>query len=197
MQTDPASIAANWLGPSYGRGVTRGTLGAMLLLAACSPAPQAHVTPPPKPPKLSLPGGCVAPESDARARLGPDAHDGALRVERIVDLDGDGITDPYVTHDVFCGTGGCRWQLYVERGPCGHHVGELFGMTPLPIAEVRDHGLLQLEVTVRQGCAGLARFETRVRFDGATYKAFQTRACTCPKEDDPPGDQCAEWKDLP
>ncbi len=175
----------------------RGPLGAILLLVACSPAPRIPVPEPKKEKKLALPGPCVDPEVDTRIRLGPDARDGVLRVERMVDLDGDGVTDPYVTHEVFCGTGGCRWQLYVERGTCGHHVGELFGMTPLPISEARDHGLLKLGVTVRQGCAGLARFETRVRFDGTRYLPFESRACTCPKEDDPPGDQCADWKELP
>lgn len=153
--------------------------------------------PPPGPTKVALPGPCVDPLVDARARLGPDAHDGPLRVERMVDLDGDGTTDPYVTHEVFCGTGGCRWQVYVQREGCAHHVGELFGMAPLPLEEVHTHGLRALTLVWRAGCAGLARDETRVRFDGVRYVPFARRKCTCPEEDAPPGESCEPWKEAP
>ncbi|MBL8719574.1 MAG: hypothetical protein JNL79_26535 [Myxococcales bacterium] len=166
----------------------------LALLVACGPPTP---VPPKVPAALALPGACVDPLVDARQRLGPDAHDGPLRVERMVDLDGDGTTDPYVTHEVFCGTGGCRWQLYVQREGCAHHVGELFGMTPLPTEDPRKHGLLSLVVIVRAGCAGLARAEARVVFDGTRYVPVAERKCTCPTEESSPGEACEPWKELP
>src|SRR4051812_16069782 len=116
-----------------------------------------------------LPGACVDPVADARARMGGDADaDGVKRA--VIDLDVDGAPDVMVSHESFCGTGGCSWQLYVLRGACGHYVGELFAV--LPIADSTKHlGLADLEVTVRNGCAGLARTELHTHFDGKEYVA--------------------------
>lgn len=144
-----------------------------------------------------MPGRCVEPSADARSRLGPDAE-GDLQIERSVDLDGDGAADPFVTHASFCGTGGCTWHLYVVRGSCAHHVGELFGL--LPIARTASHGgLAELEIVMRDGCGGMARTETRVRFEGTAYVPYSTRRCRCPgPEDDPseaedPERLCEPW----
>lgn len=138
----------------------------------------------------ALPGTCVEPEADARRRLGADAHDGELRVERVVDLDGDGVPDPFVAHPSFCGSGGCVWQLYVSRGGCAHWVGDLFGIWPLP-RDGRTQGLADLEVAARNGCAGAARTESRASFDGARYAVTATRECHCPTVADPATDDDA------
>ncbi len=154
-------------------------------LVACGPPPRAvsnHPAPRPAP-KLALPGSCVDPIHDALDRLGPDADREGLRDERGVDLDGDGQGDRFLTHGAFCGTGGCSWHLYVSRGACAHYVGELFGM--LPIARPRtDKGLVELEITARTGCAGMARTETRARFDGHVYTPHSSRKCRCPEPSD-------------
>jgi hypothetical protein len=141
-----------------------------------------------------MPGPCVDPGADARRRLGPDA-DGELRVERSVDLDGDGRPDPLVTQASFCGTGGCTWHLYVGRGACAHHVGEVFGMLPLP-RPVVSQGLIELEIATRDGCGGMARTESRLRFDGQTYMPYTTRKCLCPTGDEGSEDPerwCERW----
>jgi hypothetical protein len=154
---------------------------ALALLAACSPGvPTSPTQPPrPEPPGLALPGACVDPRADARARFGADAADGELRVERAVDLDDDGRLDPFVAHPSFCGTGGCVWQLYVERGACAHWVGSLFGIWPLP-RTARSHALFELEIAARNGCAGAARTESRASFDGMRYVVTSARECHCP-----------------
>jgi hypothetical protein len=140
--------------------------------------------PVPRPPaKLALPGPCVDPIHDALDRLGPDADREGLREEQSVDLDGDGQADRFLTHGSFCGTGGCTWHLYVTRGTCAHYVGELFGA--LPIVRVRpDKGLVELEIAARTGCAGMARTETRARFDGRVYVPHAARKCRCPEPSD-------------
>lgn len=161
-----------------------------LLVVGCTTAPPAPVTPararPTPRPALVLPGDCVNPTEDAVERLGPDASGEAARVEREVDLDADGTPDQMVTHTSFCGTGGCNWHVYVMRGACGHHVGELFGLLPIARATATN-GLSELELTVRSGCAGMARTELRARFDGAQYSPYETRTCRCPE----PGEEGA------
>ena len=172
-----------------------------VLLFACSPArPIAVDKPAPRPkPVTALPGACVDPVFDALDRLGPDADRDGLRDERSLDLDSDGRSDLLLTHGAFCGTGGCTWHLYVLRGACGHYVGELFGMLPLARPE-RSKGLVELEVTARTGCAGMARTETRARFDGAAYVPYSMRKCRCPEEademapDPDPDKLCEAWR---
>lgn len=148
----------------------------------------------PKSPKLH--GSCVDPEKDARLRLGADAQGEGLRVERAADLDGDGVLDPFVTHEVFCGTGGCDWHLYVARGACAIHVGELFAVLPLATTTQR-FGLFDLVGTVRNGCAGMARTDFVATFDGARYRIVRERACACPDLDEgaspDPDATCEDW----
>lgn len=159
--------------------------------------------PPPRPkPGLALPGACVDPVHDALDRLGPDADREGLRDERSVDLDGDGAPDAFLTHGSFCGTGGCTWHLYVTRGACAHYVGELFGV--LPLVRVRsEKGLAELEIVARTGCAGMARTETRARFDGHVYAPHSARKCRCPEPSDEPSPEpdpetlCEPWKPVP
>ena len=151
-------------------------------------------------PKIELPGGCVDPLSDALDRLGPDADRPGLREETSTDLDGDGQNDPFVTHP-FCGTGGCSWHLYVTRGSCAHYVGELFGMLPIPRPRT-EKGLVELEIAARTGCAGMARTETRARFDGKTYVPLSARKRRCPEASDEtapepdPEALCEPWKPV-
>lgn len=148
-----------------------------------------------KPPEravLPLPGPCVDPASDARASFGPDADEGGLRVERPLDLDGDGVLDPLVTHAAFCGTGGCDFRLYVARGTCAHRVGAMFGSTPAALSE-RSHGLVDLQSAARNGCGGLARTESRARFDGSAYVVYEERTCSCPDEGEMEA-ECGPWK---
>jgi hypothetical protein len=173
----------------------------VLLLAGCGSArPISTEKPRPRPkPVLALPGTCVDPVNDALDRLGPDADREGLREERSVDLDGDGNHDALITHGAFCGTGGCTWHVYVTRGTCGHYVGELFGMLPLARPTVVK-GLVELEVVARTGCAGMARTETRARFDGTAYLAYSVRKCRCPEEADEaipepdPEKLCEPWR---
>lgn len=155
-------------------------------LVGCTSRPVAGPPPPPierpAPAKTEpLPGACVDPVADARARMGKDADAEGVQVERAVDLDGDGILDPFVTHSSFCGTGGCTWHLFVARGGCAHHVGVLFGVMPFSRASTAN-GLVDLEVAARDGCAGMARTETRARFDGTEYVQHEVRRCECPTE---------------
>jgi hypothetical protein len=178
---------------------------ASVLLAACGGSSKPHVAtvvgPRPSPPLApALPGACVDPARDAVARLGTDADLEGVEVRAEVDLDGDGTNDSFVTHPSFCGTGGCNWQLYVVRGPCGHFVGELFGLLPTA-RDGATAGLVELQITARNGCGGMARTETRARFNGRLYLPSETRECRCP---DPPEDEvtddtdpdkwCEPWK---
>jgi hypothetical protein len=174
--------------------------------AGCPRAPSRatstpHLEAPSDGDRALLPGACVEPTTDARRRLGEDARDGELRVEQVLDLDADGVPDPFVAHPSFCGSGGCVWQLYVSRGGCAHWVGELFGIWPLP-GQGRTLGLTDLEVAARNGCAGAARTESRASFDGARYAVTATRECHCPSvvadpatEDDTPDPEasCDPW----
>lgn len=173
---------------------------AVALLLACGPArPLAIEKPAPKPkPVIALPGACVDPVNDALDRLGPDADREGIRVERTLDLDADGHVDPFVTESAFCGTGGCTWHVYVSRGACAHYVGEMFGV--LPVAGLEAHGgLIDLEIGAKTGCGGMARTETRARFDGKFYVPYSMRKCRCPDEGDDakvpdPEALCEPWK---
>jgi hypothetical protein len=136
----------------------------------------------------------VDPAADARASFGPDADEGGLRVERALDLDGDGVLDPFVTHASFCGTGGCDFRLYVARGACAHRVGAMFGSTPAARSE-RSNGLIELENAARNGCGGLARTEARARFDGTEYVVYEQRTCSCPDEGQT-DTECESWKPV-
>ena len=78
----------------------------------------------------ALPGRCVDAVADARRRLGKDAAGEGMRVDSI-DLDLDGSPDPILTHESFCGTGGCSWPLYVARGACAYFVGSMFTVWPV------------------------------------------------------------------
>jgi hypothetical protein len=156
----------------------------------------------PKGKAIALPGPCVDPIRDARARFGADADAAGVKSASI-DLDVDGTPDTMISHESFCGTGGCAWHLYVVRGACGHHVGELFAVLPIAEPSSRHLGLVDLDVTVRNGCAGLARTEERARFDGEEYVADRTRTCRCPDDDDDghlgddpdPDRYCDDWHD--
>ncbi len=165
------------------------------LVAGCPSRPVAGPAEPRVPverpaPSKPLPGPCVDPVADARARLGVDADEDGVQVERAIDLDGDGVVDPFVTHSSFCGTGGCTWHLFVSRGACAHHVGSIFGVMPSSRASTA-HGLVDLEIAARDGCAGMARTETRARFDGAEYVQDEVRRCVCPSE--PPEGEHDDW----
>lgn len=143
-----------------------------------------------------MPGPCVDPLNDALDRLGPDADREGLRVERPIDLDGDGRPDPLVTHGAFCGTGGCSWHVYVDRETCAHHVGELFGVLPLARPTFVG-GLVELEIAAKTGCGGMARTETRARFDGKAYSPHSMRKCRCPDETESvpdPDALCEPWR---
>ncbi len=182
----------------------RRLLACTLLLVACGPANRPRVAAVATRPAaardvLALPGPCVDPEADALTRFGPDADREGAHIERTVDLDGDGTLDPMVTHASFCGTGGCNWQLYVARGECAHHVGELFGLLPTARTDVTS-GLVELEIAARDGCGGMARTELRARFDGHTYVPAETRKCRCPEpsddavDDADPEKWCDPWR---
>jgi hypothetical protein len=172
----------------------------LVLLVSCGPARTTPVEKPkPRPrPVLAMPGACVDPINDALDRLGPDADREGLRVEGSIDLDRDGHGDAFITHGAFCGTGGCTWHLYVTRGTCAHYVGELFGVLPLARPNAVA-GLVELEIAAKTGCAGMARTETRARFDGKAYVPYSMRKCRCPDEggeaDIPdPEKLCEPWR---
>jgi hypothetical protein len=178
---------------------------ASVILVGCggasTPRPATPVVPRPSPrPGPQLPGACVDPARDAVARLGTDADLEGLETRAEIDLDGDGTNDSFLTHPSFCGTGGCNWQLYVTRGSCGHFVGELFGLLPTA-REGATAGLVELEIRARNGCGGMARTETRARFNGRFYAAAETRECRCPEppedeatDDSDPDKWCEPWR---
>jgi hypothetical protein len=153
------------------------------LVAACpstATTPQATSGAPGAAP---LAGPCVDVRADALRRYGPDADASRLSIEAEVDLDGDGVADPFVSDPSFCGTGGCTWELYLARGGCGVHLLEVFAVFPTAL-KTRHHGLADLAVTIKNGCAGLARTELVLSFDGARYVPVRQRDCTCPALDD-------------
>ncbi len=174
----------------------------LLLAVALTGCPRAIVqSPHADPPKhaadtpaVLAPGPCLEPVSEARRRLGSDADAAGVKLDRSVDLDGDGAFDVAVTHQSFCGTGGCVWHLFLARGTCGHWVGEMFGVTPVP-RTASSHGLVELEIATRDGCGGLARTEARARFDGRAYSTYSQRRCRCPTESTGPDDVCSEWSE--
>ena len=178
-----------------------------VVVCACPRAQERIAPPPPLPPAPSsvvvadaLPGPCVDPVRDARRRLGSDADAAGVRVDAL-DLDDDGTPDPIVTHESFCGTGGCDWQLYVARGACAHFVGSMFTVWPLPQSRAH-HGLVDLLAVVRNGCAGAARTEQETSFDGTRYVVVRQRSCRCPEPSDHPGEvdpdaSCGEWQEPP
>lgn len=149
----------------------------------------------------AMPGACVDPAKDAVSRFGPDADAAGVQTEVDTDLDGDGRADPMITHPSFCGTGGCTWQLYVARGACAHFVGELFGMLP-SVRDSATNGLVELQISARNGCGGMARTETRARFNGQTYAASEVRNCRCPEpseevtDDTDPDKWCEPWRPV-
>ena len=180
----------------------RGWIALGVWLMACGPGADASGSRPASAPPLRahdapLPGPCVDPVPDAGARLGSDADLAGMRVDRSFDLDADGVPDPFVTHPIFCGTGGCDWNLYVQRGACAHHVGRVFAVLPLP-QTLRHRGLVDLLGAARNGCAGLARTESLLVFDGDHYRIARERRCGCPSPDRPgapdPDALCEQWR---
>ncbi len=161
----------------------------ILALSACT-----STSPPPPHPAQNKPPSapCLLAVDDALARL--SAPDEAL-THADLDLDGDGLLDPIVTHPSSCGSGGCTWELYLSHGTCARHVGELFGVKPRQLPHVHD-GLVEIAIDQRDGCAGMARVEVRAWFDGASYVAHEMRTCDCPERPDAssaPDANCEEW----
>lgn len=134
----------------------------------------------------ALPGPCVEPVADATARQGHEAQEPDDRPGP--DVDGDGAadvqvftTDPdgMVTEHVF---------LYVMRGDCGHHVGDLGAGDPA-VGRDRRHGLADLGVIENGSCegapCGCETGTTWFRFDGAEYRVDQAASTTSSEIDCP------------
>jgi hypothetical protein len=162
-------------------GATNGAtlIACAIVVSACAPSTVAQATIAPREAAAPTFGPCVDVRADALRRLGPDADVARLSIETPFDLDGDGVPDAYVSDPSFCGTGGCTWELYLARGTCGIHVLQVFAVYPTP-AKTRSHGLADLGVTIKNGCAGLARTELTLAYDGARYVAVRERDCDCP-----------------
>jgi hypothetical protein len=132
--------------------------------------------------------GCLDPESDVRTRLEGDQR--VLRTEPAVDLDGDGVTDPILTRNGYCGSGGCTWHVYRSNAGCARWIGTFFG-DPTPRSSSRHAGLMDLEVFARGGWAELHDYQ----FNGSTY--VRTRRRCAPRDPLPEDDfaevHCGEW----
>lgn len=115
---------------------------------------------------MALVGACVEPVADATKRL---AEPDGLAASAAPDLDGDGTPDIAVPAGMGVIT---HTFLYVQRGACGHFVGDVGG--PPQARATRTQGMSDLVVPEVSNCEG-ARCgcepgEHHFLFDGTTYK---------------------------
>jgi hypothetical protein len=110
---------------------------------------------------------CVRPAEHAAANQGSPGAEAPFETRH--DLDGDGVEDLILS----TGAAGMSmvWDLYVMRGDCGHHVGQVTaGLPPEPRAV--HNGMLSLESRVGcpvDCCEEVITFE--VSWDGRRYVA--------------------------
>jgi hypothetical protein len=102
---------------------------------------------------------------------------------QVADVDGDGDKETAIALD--CGgTGNCHYLFVVSNaGQCPRLVGEWFGQLPV-VQSKRHHGLADLSVFNRSGCAGRSGGLTRLVFDGRTYVERASVSCQCGDEPD-------------
>lgn len=111
------------------------------------------------------------------------------------DLDGDGRRDHWVT--LGCGaTGNCYGLLVVSNGAdCPRLVGEVSGIRPVALAAA-SHGLRDVAIFHRYGCAGNSGVLTWYRYNGSNYVEANSVTCLCGDEPDagPRDARCDSWR---
>jgi hypothetical protein len=130
--------------------------------------------------------GCIAdPPAHLRAHLTAQERElmdmmiGDAGYEQpLEDIDGDGVAERMLAWT--CGaTGNCQYRLYASNRGCTKVVGA-FGALSVTLSATRHHGLLDLEVWTKGGCAGLEGTWERYVFDGNRYAVVETKECPCP-----------------
>jgi hypothetical protein len=162
----------------------RGAVLASILLGSCSSAsPGSHVVDG----SIQAGSACVDPFADALVRMrrfAPDQPIGRAELvdAALLDLDGDGTRDFFVTTEPWCGSGGCPYWLYVRERTCGRFVGRVEGRDFAARPPGRN-GLFDLHYTWWLGCC--RKVEQSGHFDGRHYQVSERECSLGP---DGPGD---------
>lgn len=92
---------------------------------------------------------------------------------RFADLNRDGRRDLAVAWN--CGTSGCDYHIYLDRGDHAGYVGEVTTVGRIKVLGSASNGLSDLYGRCRFGCNEWS--ETYYRFDGKIYRVARTRSC--------------------
>lgn len=122
---------------------------------------------------------CVEPYADAFPRMRAfepeqELDPSELIDAKLLDLDGDGQRDLFITARDWCGTGGCPYWIYVSRGDCSRFVGQIEGKE-IKALGVGKHELTDITSTWWLGCC--SKTENLARYDGQVYRV-SARDCT-------------------
>jgi hypothetical protein len=110
-----------------------------------------------------------------------DVMRNALTIHPLPDADGDGKPEHMVFAESQCGTSGnCPRVLYLSKNGCsfaGAFWAEWESERVLP--EVH-HGVHDLSIYLKDGCAGLEGTVVRMAWNGTRYEQTKRIKCTCP-----------------
>lgn len=120
-------------------------------------------------------------------RIGEEADAAWLadrsQVEKIDDLDGDGVRDTRVI--VFAYAYNLEAVVYLSNHGCAKMAGAWM-MTSMELEESSSHGVRDLSTWTKGGCAGLSGEITRYAFDpeSKTYKSTAQISCGCDESEE-------------
>lgn len=114
------------------------------------------------------------------------ARRGDFRVDKLPDLDGDGVEDQAVYSEFkgCAGMGGnCVNLVYLSRHGCAAYGGSFYGaLHTLKVLPEARRGVHDIRILGQSGCAGRAGELVRLTFDGTSYKQTATVHCSCPDD---------------
>lgn len=131
--------------------------------------------------------GCVGDLVGDAVAQWPAAHRDPVTAEQLAiwplpDVDGDGRDESMVIAEVHCGvTGNCPRLLYLSNDGCMRYGGGLWATWESErVLPKTRHGVHDLEVYLKDGCAGMAGTVSRLGWTGEHYRVRSTIDCECP-----------------
>jgi hypothetical protein len=107
---------------------------------------------------------------------------GELSRYPLPDVDGDGLEEAMYLDEHQCGvTGNCpRVLMLSDGGECLRYAGGFWATAESEeVLPTRHHGVADLRVYVKGGCAGLEGSVERLEFDGTAYRVAESVQCAC------------------
>ncbi|MCA9649002.1 MAG: hypothetical protein H6712_04075 [Myxococcales bacterium] len=123
--------------------------------------------------------------------FGDEVMEDQLSEWLLPDVDGDGMPESMLASELHCGaSGNCPRLLYLSNHGCpAFGQGLWAGVETETILDTTHHGVSDLEVYLKDGCAGLAGGVDRLEWSGDHYEVVETIECGCPyDEPDAPRD---------